>query len=392
MRVMSNAFFNSAEIVQLDKWEHGPLEIVFVDRDLESPTRLEEDYAITMWNMAHDGGHLRPGDIFDSVTSQVPGIARRTNPNIFLAPRLSSGYSELHAMLASLLPDPALQAAQIKRPRANLALSLVGRYQLPDDYAFRVEMAFASFIWSKLFPGTRNQRSAFARTSTARILAGDVRFWMQRILRVALDRRETRMTSVKDDPEWKPLCLLDQEFRRELADEDLTKFQLRRPLYGGDLWDPESPTDREGVIQEAIDGGGSQQSLAPILDLLRTQRAHDDFSNCYSWVKEDFERSFYSKRARLKVELISTIDDAPVWDTSDCDGYSALLFRDLLAFVDPKERKLLLAIREGQTPCEIAKAEGLRGHATISRRIAALKRRIASILGEPALLPKHAGK
>jgi hypothetical protein len=382
MRVMSNAFFSSAEIVQLDKWEHGPLEIAFVDRDMKSPSRLEDDYAISMWNMAHDGGHLRPGDIFDTVTAQVPGIARRTNPNIFLAPRLSSGYTELHAMLASLLPDRVLQGAHIERPRANLALSLVGRYQLPDDYASRVETAFAAFIWTKLLPGSRNQRGAFAKSASVRMLAGDVRFWMQRIFRIALERRELRMISVEDDPEWKPMDAIEQEFRRQLGSEDDSNYLVRRPLYGGDLWDPESASDRDDVIHQAIHGGTAQESLAPVLELLRTQRAHEDFSSQYSWVKEDFERSFYSKRAKLKVELISTADDAPVWETGDCDGYSDLLLRDLLAVINTRERKLLLAIREGRTPCEIAKEQGLRGHATISRRIAALKNKVAAILGD----------
>jgi hypothetical protein len=45
----------------------------------------------------------------------------------------------------------------------------------------------------------------------------------------------------------------------------------------------------------------------------------------------------------------------------------------LLAALNVKERKLLLALRMGRTMSDIAAADGLNGHASISRRINALK-------------------
>src|SRR6185436_15978799 len=113
---------------------------------------------------------------------------------------------------------------------------------------------------------------------------------------------------------------------------------------------------------------------------LHRHHAHEDFSSRYSWVKEDFERSFYSKRSKLKVELIETVDDAPVWNSAEPDGYERVLFRDILAALNVRERRLLLALRMGKTSTEIARGQGLTGHAAISRRIKGLKAKIAKLL------------
>ena len=113
---------------------------------------------------------------------------------------------------------------------------------------------------------------------------------------------------------------------------------------------------------------------------MRSHRAHEDFSDRYSWIKEDFERSFHSKRSKLKVQIVETVDDFPVWESAGCDGYADVLFRDVLAALDVNERTLFLAIRSGKTVCEISTEYGLRGHAAISRRIAKLKEKLQRLL------------
>lgn len=126
-----------------------------------------------------------------------------------------------------------------------------------------------------------------------------------------------------------------------------------------------------------IDGAGARE---PVIELLQSHRAHEDFSSRASWIKEDFERTFHSKRAKLKVELVETLDDAPVWSTDECEGYGEVLFRDLVAALDLRERRLLLALRMGKTVTEISADEGLNGHGSISQRVAALKEKVAVLL------------
>jgi hypothetical protein len=52
-------------------------------------------------------------------------------------------------------------------------------------------------------------------------------------------------------------------------------------------------------LDDAIAGAGVMESIDPVLELLCTHRTHEDFSSRLSWIKEDFERSFYSKRAQV---------------------------------------------------------------------------------------------
>ncbi|MGB6309816.1 MAG: hypothetical protein WBF89_18685 [Steroidobacteraceae bacterium] len=80
------------------------------------------------------------------------------------------------------------------------------------------------------------------------------------------------------------------------------------------------------------------------------------------------------------VDLVETLDDAPVWDVEECDGYGDVLFRDLLSALNLKERRLVIALRQGKTVCDIAADEHLRGHASISRQVAKLKARLVKLL------------
>ncbi len=116
-------------------------------------------------------------------------------------------------------------------------------------------------------------------------------------------------------------------------------------------------------------------SLAPVLEALRSHRAPEDFSARHSWVKEDFERSFFRKRERLKVTLVETVDDLPTWSACEPDGDGDVMFRDLLAFFDQRSRHLLLAMRHGKTVSEIARGLGHKGHAAVARRVQAVKGR-----------------
>jgi hypothetical protein len=385
MFAISNAFFRQVEIVQIDRWVKGPLELVFVPIDWEC--RGQEElaklhFSLHEWNQSYAAGHIRPPDAFNAVTERIPGIKHRANPNIIVAPSTLTGMSALHTMLASLLPDSVLQQKHLKRERTNMSLVLWGCHDRPTTYARAIEDAFSKVIWSKIAPKRRFNPDFFSARSPLRLLAGDTRFWMNRIYRIALDRRENGFSpTTSEDESWQPMQELQREFDQAMVGEEIrSKFVLRRPLMGGTIWLETDAEERNAVLDEALTGAGVIESLEPVIELLQSQRAHEDFSDRASWVKEDFERSFYSKRAKLKVELVETLDEAPVWSTDDCDGYGEVLFRDIVAALDVKQRRLLLALRMGKTVTEIKAEQGLRGHASISRRVKDLKEKIAPML------------
>jgi len=380
MRVISNAFMSQAEIVQVDRWDHGPLELLFLDMARVTKERfpVELTLAFVEWNRSFRGGFARPAKSLDTLEKFIPGLPKLTNPNVFIAPTVD-GFSELHAMLASVVPERILKKHGIEKIRSTLWLwPVLGDDVRSSAYAAAAENAFQEFIWQKLARRKRLKKLHFADNSPLRLLAGDTRFWMNRLYRVAVDRSDWFEETHND--EWDSLEKIEDAVRRDMAPEDQDKFLVRRPLMGGELWDPDDPEECDDVVEEMLDGGGVMESLHPVIDALHSHRTHEDFSCQYSWVKEDFERSFYSKRSKVKVSLVETVDDLPAWEATEPDGYGDVLFRDLMCFVNPKDRHIVLALRQGKTVTEIARDKGLNGHAAISRRVKQIRAQIREVL------------
>jgi hypothetical protein len=385
MRSFSNAHFSEVEFVQSNRWELGPLELVFVDQRLRNgcytKRGLELGGAISEWNQSAAAGFARPARALDVLVREFPSMKSCENPNMIFVPRQrAGGLTELHVMLASLLPEAALLAAGIDRSSAVFDLTLLNYPERPSGLAPAICAAFERYIWTKLAPQSRLRESFFSSSSPLRLLSGDISFWMNRVYRVALDIQESFREVDSSEKTWRPLGEVAAELSESLPPHLRDRVRVRRPLCGGDLWDIHDAEERELVIEEAINGAGVMDSLEPIIELLHTHRAHEDFSDRYSWVKEDFERSFYSKRSKLQVVLIETVDNAPAWSADDHDGYDRVLLRDILAFLNPRERKLFLALRQGRTVGEIAAREELSGHAAVSRRVKALKKMVSALL------------
>ncbi len=377
MRHMSNAHFHEAEITQVDRWDHGPLELVFVEAPEQGAMELTAH--ICEWNGSQRAGFVRPGESMEALKALVPHLEERRNPNLILVPTYG-GNSDLDMMLAGLLPDALVEQHRLTRRRTSLNL-LYTNHDLDGGHGSRARAAFSQHIWSRLCPRVRLQESAFAANSSLRLLAGDTRFWAHRLYRLALDRRDVYFEPTQnEESHWRPLDELQEKVLSAVPAEERHLFHISRPLMGGTIWDVFDADERDEVIEAAIDGDGVMASLEPVIEVLHQHRTHEDFSDRHSWIKEDFERSFYSKRARLKVDLVETIDDAPAYDLEPNEPYEQVLFRDVIAMLDQKERRLVLALRMGKSASNIARDAGLRGHASVTRRIGALKAKLTRIL------------
>jgi len=397
MRAFSPGMLWQCEVVQAGRWKQGPLELAFVDACGNSP-RSEEDWArevgITEFNMSYRGGEARLG--LGKVLKFFPWIEKWDNPNLFLV-KSEWGYTELHAMLASVLPDDYLQRHNIRRESGNFWLSPVMAPGMKDGtdfspwgkgspenwfrgYAARVEAAFEEFIFSELAGSRRLNASHFSVDSPLRVLAGDVRYWMHRLYRIAVARNDEFGVVEHEDKEWSPLEELERKILAEVEPAERTKFAITRPHYGGLLWDEDDEQSRREVLDELIGGSDVVGSLEPVLEVVRSHRAHEDFSKDASWVKEDFERAFYHKRSRVKVLLVETVDDRPVWDSTDLSANGSVIFRDILSFFDQRDRRLVIALRHGKTVTEMARELGLRSHTAVSRRLARIKQRLRALL------------
>src|SRR4051812_29084191 len=107
MKMFPVSMVCQAEVVQLDRWDHGPMELVFLDEAACGPS-YEMAGLVFAWNAGTRGGFARAEDDLEAVQAAVPAIRRpRPNPNVYLVPRVG-GYTELHAMLASVVPGEIL--------------------------------------------------------------------------------------------------------------------------------------------------------------------------------------------------------------------------------------------------------------------------------------------
>jgi hypothetical protein len=244
------------------------------------------------------------------------------------------------------------------------------------EYAQKTEAAFEEFIFSQLLKGERFQRSHFSMNFPLRVLAGDVRYWMHRLFRIAVSRSDELGIVEREDEEWDSMELLERKFYSRIPESERSNFQLTRPHYGSYFWDGDDEESRLDVLDELLEGNEFVESLDPVLELLASHHAHEDFSDQVSWVKEDFERAFYRKRSRVKVLLLETVDDRPVWDSTGGTD----IFRDVMSFFDPKDRRLVIALRNGKSVSQIARELGHRGHAAVSRRLAKVKEELRRYL------------
>lgn len=378
MFAISNAMLSQADIEQTDHWEKGPLELVSFDAERYRGSRAELVGVVANWNREYEGGLCRDGENLERLQRFLPGPFQSANPNLFLAPR-ANGFSDLEVMLGSVVPTSVLRKHGIEKQKANLWL-LPPDEDLRPGYGEACCAAFEEYIWRKLARSSRCRYDFFSKGSSLRLLAGDSQYWTSRLYRVALARYETFAPTTHIDEDWLTIEAIEQNLAEQVRDWKEQGLLVRRPRMGGTIWDINDEAECEEVIEEMLDGLGLMEPLDPLLDLLHSHRTHEDFSSQYSWIKEDFERAFYSKRSQVKVVMVETIDSFPAWNVGECFGHEDMIFRDLLSCFDRKDRRILIALRHGKTTTEIARESGLKGHASISRRISQIKNRVRRLM------------
>ena len=299
MFAISNAMLSQAEIEQTDHWERAPLELVSFDVEAYSVNRAELLGLVANWNREYEGGLCRDSDCIEQLRHLLPGPFQSKNPNLFVAPR-ANGFSQLEVMLGSVVPAPILSKHGIAKEKANLWL-LPFHEGLQPGYGKACCAAFEEHVWRRLVRSSRSRYDFFSPDSPLRLLAGDSRYWMSRLYRIALARYEPFAPTTHIDEGWHTIEAIEQSLAEQAPDWKEQHLLVRRPRMGGTIWDISDEAECDEVVDEMLDGLGLMESLDPLLDLLHSHPAHEDFSSQYSWIKEDFERSFYSKRARVKL-------------------------------------------------------------------------------------------
>jgi len=240
---------------------------------------------------------------------------------------------------------------------------------MKGDFDERVARAFAAHIWPLIDSGSRIK--SFSKDCPIVILAHNLNYWIPFSVAVT-ESRLREFGRVKIENKKQDLRL--RKLRKKLPDEILAD----RPKYGGTIWKGED--EAWEITKQVVDLADRQGKLRTIIDAIRSNRVEDDFSSLWSYAKEDFERKLYHKRAKVRVTFVELDDSIPVHAPTS-ELHENLLWEDFLALLDPKERHIVVCLKNGITKLvEIAKQLGYANHSPVSKALSRIREKAKQYL------------
>lgn len=329
---------------------------------------LEMAGAVGMWNMVWESAQFRRRYFdMDELPKPLQRIADLGDVNVSFVPRTKSRYFE-YAPLAHLLPQATLERFGIPLLRAGNWPYMgdwggVDRY-LPSDFEQRLSRAWAATVWPHLISGSPMR--AFSKDDPIRLLSHNLDFWVPAVTDVVQGiLREFPI--VDKGVEERPVTLIDGS--------PLEGAVAGNPRKGGDIWRGE--VEAAEVVADTIEAADQTGRLRGILDAVRSNRVEDDFSEQWSFAREDFERKLFKKRSRTSVRFVELTDTIPV-QGPESDIVNQMVTNDFLALLDDKNRQIVVLLNSGVTKkVEIAKALGYANHSAVSKRLAQIRKAAA---------------
>ncbi len=348
--------------------EPSPPEYVTVSLPRWRRTDVELGLAIAEWNMLWEAAQYRRR-IFseEQLQPQLREIADRGDVNVVFVPRTASRYYE-YAPLFHLLPRATVERHGLPLLRGGqwpylAEMGLIGRY-VPVDFQTRLERAWAYAVWRHLMPGSPLR--AFSGSDPIRLLAHNLDFWLPPVTAVVQDILRDLPVVDKGVKEVRPL----------LTDGTVLEGAvMANPRMGSDLWRGEA--EAAEALRWTVDKADASGQLRGILDAVRSNRVEDDFSEHWSYAREDFERKLYRKRSKIKIRFVELTDTIPV-QGPETEVEANILFADFLALLDKRDRQVVVLLQSGVTKVgDVAKILGYRNHSPISKRLARIRKKAA---------------
>ncbi|MGD9853033.1 MAG: hypothetical protein AB7T38_17430 [Nitrospirales bacterium] len=235
---------------------------------------------------------------------------------------------------------------------------------LPNDFENFLSQAFAYHVWPLLNSGSG--ASAFSKSDPLRVLAHNLDFWMPYSYQVSEEiLRQFGRCPLENQKQVRDL----KKLRNNLEGDVL----IDRPLKGGTLW--QGQEEAWEVTKSIVDKADSHGKLRGIIEAIRSNRVEEDFSSCWSYAREDFERKLYHKRSKVKVKFVELDETIPVHGP-DSEIHENLLWQDFLSILDVKEHQIVVLLRNGVTNLtEIGKELGYANHSPVSKSLARIRKK-----------------
>lgn len=363
MKNLSAAFMYDA-VIRPDETSAPEFATLTLDPGLGSEENTKTLVAVSSWNTLWEAGQFRRRMFdFDDLPQHMADIADLGDINLTFVPRTRSRYFE-HAPLLHLLPTRTLERFGLPALKTGL-WPFTADYAgiddfLPDDFETRLSRAWAWTVWRHLDAGSKMR--AFTPDDPIKLLAHNLDFWVPAVTATMQDRLRGYDTVDKGlDPD-----LLNGPLRLEDGSV-LPGAVLGHPRKGGPVWLGEE--DAAHAVAETVDNADATGRLRDIIDTVRSHRAEDDFSDHWSYAREDFERKLQGKRRKVKVSFIEVPDTIPV-QGPESEVVGNLVTNDFLAMLDARNRQIVILLNSGYTSnTEIADILGYANHSAISKRL-----------------------
>lgn len=365
----SGVFF---QFVPCPDTTHSP-EFVHIPLDENGPPHSEETVTLMEWNLLWEAGHIRPQFFESRLPERLRWLDKYEGHNIYLIPRFPTNRYYAYSSLFHLLPQRTLRHFGLPLLRKGLwpnsyPDNRLGRF-LPPNFDSLLEKAFAAHVWPIISPGSK--LCAFGKSDPIKILAHNPDFWLPYIYKTIENRLKSLGRAEFDsDEQIKKFERLSQELPHGI--------KAARPLRGGTIWMGEE--EAWEATKEMVDLADQNGRLRGIIDAIRSNRVEDDFSNCWSYAREDFERKLHRKRSRIKVTFVELDETIPVHGP-ESEIHEDLLWEDFLGLLDSREKRIVVCLRNGLTRVgEISKMLGYANHSPVSKALAKIRRKAINYL------------
>lgn len=313
-------------------------------RGMKNPSVTEFAGVMGQWNIAWEAGQLRSRVVFSSkerrkIFKALPALSSTHDRNVYLLPGTAKRF-DAYLPLYSLLPLHILGLPAIRKmiwPTIAPMNSYNIEPFLPIDFRDRLSKAFASHIWPFIEGGS--SISSFGKQEPIRLLAHNLDFWVPNAVRVAEQRLASfDRVAIESDSVRSKLA----KVRGAIAEDDEVLIDTCR--MGGSIWQGEA--EAHEATEELVQAADADYQLRGLVDAIRSNRVEEDFSNRWSYAREDFERKLYRKRSRIRVKFVE-LKEADGIVGPQREVSEKLLWQDFFALLDSKERQsaLLRALR-----------------------------------------------
>lgn len=333
--------------------------------------RLALQLAIARWNTPWEAAQFRRRFLDpERMPPQIQTIAERGDVNVTLVPRTPSRYFE-YSPLFHLLPRRTLERHRLPLIKMGLWPFLINDgidRLLPTDLSGRLASAWSDVVWRDLVSGSA--QSKFSSSDPIRILAHNLDYWLPFAINVIED--ELRTYPLGDGEDGSPVPLADGSF--------LAGAIGGPPRKGGPAWYGEA--DAEHMLERVIDEADRSGALRGLVDAIKSNRVEDDFSERWSFAKEDFERKLYRKRGKIRVSFVELPDNIPI-QGPEAEVVGNLVTAGFLAMLDEKQRRIVVLLRSGVTKLgDVGTELGYANHSAVSKHLTKIRTQATQFFSE----------